>query len=407
MTERGDRAILIGVGLVAGSALIYLLANHLFGAGRPDFFYLADAFLHGRTWLAFQPGPYDVIIVGTHFYVPFAPFPAVALMPLVALIGPDAAAGREPVVNAFLAASTVGLCWWFLGRVKVPRLSDRVWLTILFGFSTQILWVTTRGGVWHTGHLIATILTFACLIELWGRQRAWLIGLLAGAAFLTRAPLAFAIPFYALMLDPRPVLAAATVPGGYIERAKGFPWRSWVWLGIGALPALIAFFAYNQIRFGTPLESGYALATLPPFLEYLRDQGLFSASHITMNLDYLFLHLPRPIPDFPFFMPDGMGMSIFLTSPGLFFAVRADWRERRAWLHFGATIAVLIPTLLYYGGGWLQYGYRYFLDSVPFVIALCGLAAAYRGSIGTGWRVLIAFGVVVNAIGVYWAYNLH
>ena len=25
-----------------------------------------------------------------------------------------------------------------------------------YGFSTQILWVTTRGGVWHTGHLVAT-----------------------------------------------------------------------------------------------------------------------------------------------------------------------------------------------------------------------------------------------------------
>ncbi len=74
---------------------------------------------------------------------------------------------------------------------------------LLFGFSTQILWVTTRGGVWHTGHLIATILTLACLIELWGRQRALLIGLLAGAAFLTRAPVAFAIPFYALLLVPR------------------------------------------------------------------------------------------------------------------------------------------------------------------------------------------------------------
>ena len=45
----------------------------------------------------------------------------------------------------------------------------------------------------------------------------------------------------------------------------------------------------------------------------------------------------------------------------------------------GATVAVLIPTLLYYGGGWLQYGYRYFLDSVPFVMALCGLAAAPDG----------------------------
>jgi hypothetical protein len=406
VTERRDRGVLVGIGIVAASALIYMLANRLFGAGRPDFFYLADAFLHGRTWLEFQPGPNDVIIVGDRFYVPFAPFPAVALMPLVALIGPDAAAGREPVINALLAASSVGLCWWFLGRVKVPRLGDRIWLTVLFGFSTQILWVTTRGGVWHTGHLIATILTFACLIELWGRQRAFLIGLLAGAAFLTRAPLAFAIPFYALMLVSRPAVSFPTVPGGYLARTRDFPWRSWIWLGVGTLPAIVGFFAYNQIRFGTPLESGYALASLPPFLQALRDQGLFSISHISMNLDLLLLHLPRPIAQFPFFMPDGLGLSVFLTSPGLLFAARADWRDRRAWLLLGATIAVLIPTLLYYGGGWLQYGYRYFLDSIPFVIALCGLAAVHRGSVGTGWRVLIAVGVVVNAVGVYWAYNL-
>ena len=64
---------------------------------------------------------------------------------------------------------------------------------------------------------------------------------------------------------------------------------------------------------------------------------------------------------------------------------------------------MLIPTLLYYGGGWLQYGYRYFLDSVPFVIALCGLAAVNRGTVGIGWKVLIAFGVIVMAFGVYWA----
>ncbi len=98
-------------------------------------------------------------------------------------------------------------------------------------------------------------------------------------------------------------------------------------------------------------------------------------------------------------------MSVLITTPGFLLAVRADWRSSRAWLLLGATVAVLIPTLLYYGGGWLQYGYRYFLDSMPFVIALCGLAAARMGRIGPGWRVLIAFGVVVEAVGVYWAYN--
>ena len=40
---------------------------------------------------------------------------------------------------------------------------------------------------------------------------------------------------------------------------------------------------------------------------------------------------------------------------------------------------------------------------MPFVIALCGLAAVHRGTVGLGWMALIAFGAVVMAFGVYWA----
>jgi hypothetical protein len=39
-------------------------------------------------------------------------------------------------------------------------------------------------------------------------------------------------------------------------------------------------------------------------------------------------------------------------------------------------------------------------------MALCGSAAVVRGGVGWGWRLLIAFGVLVGAVGVYWAYNL-
>jgi hypothetical protein len=404
-----DRATAVGFALVAVSAVLYWLANRQFDAGRGDFFYLADAFLHGRTWLDTRLGPNDVILRGGHFYVPFAPFPAIALMPLVALTGPLTADQIETGINAVLAATGVGMCWWLMGRLGVERLTDRFWLTLLFGFSTQILWVTTRGGVWHTGHLIATILTFACLIELEGRRRAWLVGLAAGAAFLTRAPLAFAVPFYALMLhEPRdyggrPLDEA----GAYVARARdAIPWKQWVQLGLGVLPSIAFFFAYNAARFGSPLESGYALATLPDWLERQREIGLFSVAHIPMNLDYFLFHLPRLIPDPPFFKPDGLGMSVLITSPGLLLALRADWRQPKSWWLAGAAIAVLIPTLLYYGGGWLQYGYRYFLDSVPFVMALCGAAAATRGGVATGWRVLIALGTLIGAIGVYWAYHL-
>ena len=206
-------------------------------------------------------------------------------------------------------------------------------------------------------------------------------------------PSAFALPFYALMLEPRVAHQAASTAGGYVTRAAGrIRGRTWVSLGLGFAPSLAAFFLYNQIRFGTPLESGYALATLPPFLERQREIGLFSIAHIPMNLDYFLLHLPQLISVPPFFRPDGLGMSVLITSPGLLFATQADWRRPRAWWLLGAAVAVLIPTLLYYGGGWLQYGYRYFLDSVPFVMALCGLAAVYRGGVSTGWKVLIGFG---------------
>jgi len=406
MIRRPSTPVLVGIVIVGVSALLYWLANRQFDAGRGDLFYLADAFLHGRVAIDVRLGPNDVIPADDGYYVPFAPFPAVALMPIVALVGPVTADQLEPGINAILAASGVGMCWWLLGRVGVERLVDRLWLVVLFGFSTQILWVTTRGGVWHTGHLVATILTFGCLIELWGRQRAWLVGLLAGAAFLTRAPLAFAVPFYALLLEPRVVHEAASVAGGYIRAAGRIPWRSWGPLALGFLPAVAAFFLYNQVRFGTPFESGYALATLPPFLERQREIGLFSLAHVPMNLDYFLFHLPRPQAEPPFFRPDGLGMSVLFTSPGLLFATQADWRRPKAWWLLGAVVAVLIPTLLYYGGGWLQYGYRYFLDSVPFVMTLCGLGAAYRGTVGLGWRVLIAFGTLVGAAGVYWAYHL-
>ena len=404
--DRLDTAAWLGLLLTLGAGIIFWLSNRFFDATRGDFFYLADAFLHGRTWLDVRLGPQDVILLDGHIYVPFAPFPAIALMPIVALTSPQVADQWETGINAALAAATVGMAWWFAGRAGVRALVDRFALAVLLGFSTQIWWVTDRGGVWHTGQLIATILTLGCLIELWGCRRAWLIGLMAGAAFLTRAPLAFAVPFYALLFA-----------GDGIWEPRRWPWRRWFWMAAGVLPSVAFFFWYNAARFGSPFESGYGLATLPAWLEQQRQLGLFSVAHLGMNAYYLFGKLPQFSLSFPFLRPDGLGMSIFLTSPGLLYAIRAPWRESRSWWLAGAALLVLIPTLLYYGGGWLQYGYRYALDSIPFVFALCCLAAARDEArratvgltgraIGTGWLALIAVGVFVMALGVYWAYHL-
>lgn len=407
LAEERHRATWIGLALVAVTAFVYWVGNQYYNAGRGDLFYLADAFLHGRTWLEVRLSGWDVIVQGDRIYVPFGPFPGIAFMPLVALVGPLTADVFESGINAVLGAFGVGLCWMLMGRLGVERLRDRLWLTALFGFSTMMWWVTTRGGVWHTGHLFASMLTLGCLIEVWGRQRAFLIGLMAGAAFLTRAPLAFALPFYALMIDRQGAIVEAEVAGGFARGlAARFPIREWVTMGVAFGVSVAFFFWYNDARFGSPFESGYGLATLPPFLEVQRQLGLFSLRHVPMNIDYLFLHLPKPMSGFPFFRPDGLGMSVFITSPGLLMALAAPWRNARTWWLAGAAIAVLIPTLFYYGGGWIQYGYRYFLDSVPFIVALCGLAVVRAGRVTPFWSAVILFGVLVNAMGLYWAYNM-
>jgi hypothetical protein len=110
------RRALIGSTALAASFLVLWLSARAFDSDRPDFFYLADAFLHGRTWLDTALGPYDVVIDGARVYVPFAPFPAFVLAPFVALVGPETALIWEPLVNALLASTGLALLWRLAGR---------------------------------------------------------------------------------------------------------------------------------------------------------------------------------------------------------------------------------------------------------------------------------------------------
>ncbi len=202
LTER-RRSVIVGAAALIAAFLVLWLCARNFDAGRPDFFYLADAFLHGRTWLDRALGPYDVVVVAGRVYVPFAPFPAFVLAPLVAIAGVGPAIDWEPVINALLATAGLGLLWRLAGRLGVRSSVDRAWLLVLFGFSTATWWVTMRGGVWHTGQLIASILTFAGLLEAFGRRRPVVMGLLAGAGFLTRATLLAALPYWAVAFPAR------------------------------------------------------------------------------------------------------------------------------------------------------------------------------------------------------------
>ena len=294
--------------------------------------------------------------------MPFAPFPAFVLAPLVALVGPATAAGWEPVVNACWPTAGLALLWRLAGRLGVASLADRTWLLVLFGFSTATWWVTMRGGVWHTGQLdrLDPDLRSGCWRRSGGAGRSSWASWRA-PPFLTRATLLAALPYWGWrsLPEPRP----ERLPAGLAHAIRVGARRA-AWLALGFAPALAFALWYNAVRFGNPLESGYGLAALPRLPRGpARSSGSSRSPTSPMNLDYFLWHLGRRSPTFPWFKPDGLGMSVLLTSPGLLLAVRADWRSRET-IALGLTaLLVLVPSLLYYGGGWWQFGYRYALDA--------------------------------------------
>jgi hypothetical protein len=156
------------------------------------------------------------------------------------------------------------------------------------------------------------------------------------------------------------------------------------------------------------LETGYAHAiVVSPVLAEALQYGLFSPAHLAKNLYALFLAMPQPYPsfsaptlEFPYIYPSPWGMGIFFTTPAFVYIFAANWRERltqAAWLAIGL---VLIPLILYYGIGWVQFGYRYALDFYPFLFILTALGLSRR--FDRAACVLIVASVIINIWGAWW-----
>jgi hypothetical protein len=117
-------------------------------------------------------------------------------------------------------------------------------------------------------------------------------------------------------------------------------------------------------------------------------------------------------PDCPVALPRDTGMSVLLTSPAFVLAILAWLDRRRRRIVAAASIAVVlvsVANLMHFSQGWVQFGYRFSNDVVPFVLVLV--------AIGFGWLVdrvprrawampvaigLIVLSVAVNAWGVLW-----
>lgn len=380
----------LGRALVIASVVSVLVLRLFVTGGHPNqFIYLANAFVHGTLSVDNLPSWYpDKVIVPGRIYIPLGPLPGILLMPVSLVAGIDF---DEYRLSLLLTLLNVWLLNQLLIRLAIPEAIQRRWLLLLFFCGTIYLSALTMGTSWFLSHILATTLILLALNEYFGARRAAVIGFLFGLIFLTRVSAALGIVFF---LWP-------------YWHERHLTWKIVARFALGFAPALFFFMLYNYARFGAPFETGYAFAIVgSPILAQALSDGLFSPIHLPKNLYMLLLAMPQPIPawnapvlQFPYILPSPWGMGIFFTTPVFLYAFRSNLRDDRVAAASLAVFAIGIPLMLYYGVGWIQFGYRYALDFYPFLFIPTALALARYWTRFA--RVTIVACVLINVWGAW------
>jgi hypothetical protein len=355
---------------------------------------LADAFLHGRLYLLDNPSWLNELIPSAAgYYVVYPPFPAVLMVPFVAIFGLSL---NQTLFGLFFAAATVPLAY-LVAKSALAKLKPNtqisaqtcIWFAVLFGFGTIFWYLSSIGSVWLIAQVIATFFMMLALYECFNRNRPLLVGLLVGASFWCRLPTALGIFFFA-------ALAIVEVQNrGWAGKFKSaLPYLAKLAAGMAVF--VLLDFAYNYVRFGTVFNVGYWL--IPGVLnERWFYAGHFSLLYIADNLKPFLLGLPMLTSTAPYVQFPMSGMAIWVTTPAFIFALKSKIRDKVTWCAWLALFSIAAVIFTNAATGW-GFGYRYAVDFYPFLFLLTvrGMGSELK------WyhKVLIIIGVIVNLIGV-------
>ncbi len=378
--------------IFAVSFTVYFFTQH---APTPydNFVRLADAILHGRLYLT-EDVPWQELVPfeGRHYIVP-PPFPAVLILPVVAIFGLST---NQTLISIFLGSLNVSLAFLAARAISKNR-GIQVWTAAMFGFGTIHWWVATAGGVWMFSHTVsATLLFIAILLTLY-RSHPFYTGAALGASYWTRLPTILSFPFFVTMYSDQ--WFSQGQDRSFYDRIRLKPV---IWLGAGAGIFILLNSIYNLLRFHTPFDISYYL--IPGILEEpWYQKGIFDITYIPRHLKIIFWELPKFTGEFPYFRPSWNGMAIWITTPAFIYSFFAGIRNRLAigcWLSI-----VLIALVNFCHGTWgfSQFGYRFAMDFYPFLFLLTvkGIGPDIR------WhhKILILIGILVNLWGVLWIYK--
>jgi hypothetical protein len=394
--------------------------------------------------------------------LPFPPLPAIVLLPFVAIWG--LSTDQEAIAIA-LGGLGVLATWWMLGGLRL-RTTVRALTTVLFATGTVWWWASAVGSTWYLAHLVAVNLGMLAVgvalrhdplaadedpwdederdgvrMEVAGvpdtllgriRSQAWpldrsqvLAGFLLGLGVTARLPLVFAAPFFIF------------VGGG------GSRLRRLVSTAVGGVLPVAALLGYTYLTTGSFMHPGYDYqyqleANGYPTLGYHPEWSVEDVRYIPQNLVIMFGAGPVVMPDVkpdtlgfadtvylctapgaqrslfdidcPLAIPSDIGTSILLSAPGLLLALIAFAKRGFARLSIGsggAVVIIMLFNLAHFSQGWVQWGYRFSLDFLPFLLPMVALGAARADGRPRvlAWA-LVVLGIIVNAWGVIWGHIL-
>jgi hypothetical protein len=353
---------------------------------------LAEGWLDGRLDLGRAPPDYaqgnDFAQYQGKWYVTFPAFPALLLLPLVAIAG---SAERVRDAQFFIWLAPLAPLVLFLALEKLRRLElgrrsalENLMLALSFALGSVYFFTAVQGTVWFAAHVVAAALGAVFLYCSLGASSPALAGLALGLAFWTRPQLVFAAPLFTFEVWRACRRVTASEP---LERARS--WRAWLlrvdlrrflrlhlWFAAPLLAFMLLAAWHNWARFDAPLDFGYGYLRVA-WQGRIEKWGLWHYHYLAKNLGVVLTSMPWVHP----FQINAHGIALWLTTPAYLWLVWPKPGERGLFLALIiAALGVAIPGLFYQNTGWLQFGYRFSNDYAVFLFAALALSGRrFRG----------------------------
>ena len=409
---------------LALGALVYVVAAGVFALVAGDrllehtpynhYAHLANAWLHGRHDLAGGPPPYaggnDFAEFHGKTFISFPPFPAVLMLPFVALAG-SPENFRDGQLVVWLAGVGPAVLFLVLEKLRRLRLSDRgegenLVLAFLFAFGTVYFFTAVQGTVWFAAHVVGVGLCALYMLFAIDAERPVLAGAMLACMWMTRPTMLLLAPVFVVEAVRK---SCPTPPGDM--RAWKSAWRdvsrerfAELCLAFGVpLTVAIALMAWmNHARFGRwdPTAFGHEYLTVY-WRSRIEKWGLFGYHYFPKNLGIFLTSLPflppKQGPNVVPFQVNTHGLALWFVTPMYLWLLAPRIKNYLYYATFGSVLIVVTMNLCYQNSGWSQFGYRFSNDYSVLLFEL--FAVGGRSMKSTAFAFAAVWAIAWNAFG--------